>query len=317
MAPFSGALCIKGVIMIYDSIIIGGGPSGMTAALYLLRAGRSVLLLEKETIGGQISLSPRLENYPSISSITGEEFADNLFTQITNMGVEFELEEATSIEKQGDVFHVNTNYGMHQGRSVILATGCSHRKLGIPGEAELIGHGVSYCAVCDGPFYAGKEVLLIGDANTALQYAISLAGICFKVTIATLFDHFFADEVLQQRVINLSNVTTIHCLSSVSMKQEGDKVVTALENTKTHEKLDITSDGVFVAIGQIPHNDSFSNIVDLEKGFILTQENMGTKTPGVFACGDGRKKAVRQVVTATNDGAIAAVSANAYLQSLD
>lgn len=303
--------------MIYDSIIIGGGPSGMAAALYLLRAGRSVLLLEKETIGGQISSSPKLENYPSIPSITGEEFADNLFTQINNMGVEFELEEAMSIEKNGDVFLVKTNYGAHETRSVILATGCSHRQLGIPGEKELIGHGVSYCAVCDGPFYADKEVLLIGDANTALQYAISLAAICAKVTIATLFDRFFADDVLQKRLLALPNVTVVHCLSSLSMKQEEGKIVTLFENTNTHEKTSISSDGVFVAIGQIPHNENFQNVVDLEKGFILTQENMATKTPGVFACGDGRKKAIRQVVTATSDGAIAALSANAYLQALD
>lgn len=303
--------------MIYDSIIIGGGPSGMTAALYLLRAGRSVLLLEKETIGGQIALSPRLENYPSIVSISGEEFADHLFTQVTDMGMEFELEEATGIKKDGNIFTVSTNYGPHKARSVILATGCSHRHLGIPGEKELIGHGVSFCAVCDGPFYAGKEVLLIGDANTALQYAISLDTICTKVTIATLFDRFFADEVLQKRLSGLSKVTTMHCLSSLSMKKEGDKIVTSFKNTATEETVEISSDGVFVAIGQIPHNEAFEDVVELDKGFILTQEDMSTKTPGIFACGDGRKKKVRQVVTATNDGAIAAVSANAYLQSLD
>ncbi len=312
-----GALYVKGAIMVYDSIIVGGGPSGMTAALYLLRAGRSVLLLEKETIGGQIALSPRLENYPSIPSISGEEFADNLFTQVTNMGMEFELEEATGIKKNGDAFIVSTNYGFHEGRSVILATGCSHRHLGIPGEKELIGNGVSFCAVCDGPFYAHKEVLLIGDANTALQYAISLSAICSKVAIATLFDHFFADEVLQKRLLGLPNVTTIHCLSSLSMKKEGDKVITRFKNTTTQETLEIASDGVFVAIGQVPHNEAFSDVVDLDKGFILAQEDMSTKTHGIFACGDGRKKTVRQVVTATNDGAIAAVSANAYLQSID
>ncbi|MDD6917026.1 MAG: FAD-dependent oxidoreductase [bacterium] len=302
--------------MIYDSIIIGGGPSGMTAALYLLRAGKKVLLLEKETIGGQIALSPRLENYPSIVSISGEEFSDRLFSQITDLGADFELEEATGVEKELDVFTVQTNYGSHQSKTVILASGCSHRCLGIPGEKEFTGKGVSYCAVCDGPFFAGKEVLLIGDANTALQYAISLSEICKKVTIATLFDRFFADEVLQKKLQTLNNVEIHHSLSSISIEKEGEKLQTLFMNTNAKKAVSFLSDGVFVAVGQKPHNEPFEKVVELKNGFIVTDEEMRTKTPGLFACGDCRTKKLRQVVTATNDGAIAANSANCYLQSL-
>ena len=302
--------------MIYDSIIIGGGPSGMTAALYLLRAGKKVLLLEKETIGGQIALSPRLENYPSIVSISGEEFSDRLFSQITDLGADFELEEATGVEKEQDVFTVQTNYGSHQSRTVILASGCSHRCLGIPGEKEFTGKGVSYCAVCDGPFFAGKEVLLIGDANTALQYAISLSEICKKVTIATLFDRFFADEVLQKKLQTLNNVEIHHGLSSISIEKEGEKLQTLFMDTNAKKAVSFLSDGVFVAVGQKPHNEPFEKVVELKNGFIVTDEEMRTKPPGLFACGDCRTKKLRQVVTATNDGAIAANSANCYLQSL-
>ena len=302
--------------MIYDSIIIGGGPSGMTAALYLLRAGKKVLLLEKETIGGQIALSPRLENYPSIVSISGEEFSDRLFSQITDLGADFELEEATGVEKEQDVFTVQTNYGSHQSKTVILASGCSHRCLGIPGEKEFTGKGVSYCAVCDGPFFAGKEVLLIGDANTALQYAISLSEICKKVTIATLFDRFFADEVLQKKLQTLNNVEIHHGLSSISIEKEGEKLQTLFMDTNAKKAVSFLSDGVFVAVGQKPHNEPFEKVVELKNGFIVTDEEMQTKTPGLFACGDCRTKKLRQVVTATNDGAIAANSANCYLQSL-
>lgn len=288
----------------------------MTAALYLLRAGRTVLLLEKETIGGQIALSPRLENYPSISSVSGEEFSDRLFSQITTIGVDFELEEAIDVQKENGIFSVRTNYGTHQGKTVIIASGCSHRCLGVPGEKELTGQGVSYCAVCDGPFFAGKEVLLIGDANTAVQYAISLSGICSKVIIATLFDGFFADEILQRKLFSLPNVEIHHNLSSLSIEKAGDKIQTNFLDTKEKNSVSFLSDGIFVAIGQTPHNEAFAGIVDLDNGFILTDETMKTKTPGLFACGDCRKKKLRQVVTATNDGAIAANSASLYLQSI-
>ncbi len=303
--------------MVYDSIVIGAGPSGMSACLYLLRAGKSVLLIEKEGIGGQIALSPRLENYPSIASISGSEFADNLFAQVTNLGVVFEFGEVKKVIKKGEGdFTVSTDYGSFEGKSVILATGCSHRCLNVPGEKELTGKGISYCAVCDGAFYAGKEVLLIGDANTAVQYAISLAAICTKVHVVTLFDHFFADKILQERLLALPNVIVSHELNCIKFEQDGDEVKSIFEDKKNGGTVSFSSDGVFVAIGQIPHNEAFDDLAELNKGFIVTNEKMETKTTGAYACGDCRKKDVRQVITATNDGAIAATMCQVYLQGL-
>ncbi|MEG2159549.1 MAG: FAD-dependent oxidoreductase, partial [Clostridia bacterium] len=176
----------------FDVIIIGAGPAGLTSALYCLRSGKSTLILEKETIGGQISLSPRVENFPSIKAISGSEFSDRLFEQVTQLGAEFELDRVTNLVKDKDVFEVTTEYSKYEAKSVIIATGVQHRHIGVEGEDELVGKGVSYCAVCDGAFYKGEEVALIGDANSALQYALLLSNYCNRVTVCTLFDSFFA-----------------------------------------------------------------------------------------------------------------------------
>ena len=297
----------------YDSIIIGGGPAGMSAALYLLRSGKRVLILEREAFGGQIAKSPKLENYPSIKSIDGLSFADSLFEQITDLGAEFEVEDAVSVTKEGDIFKVVTDYNSYESKTAIVATGCKPKKLGLEREDELLGHGLSYCAVCDGAYYAGKNVLLIGDANTALQYAILLAQTSPKVTIATLFDRFFADPILVEKMKAIPNIEYFHNLESHRFL--GDSELTAVEfiDTKTKESKTIPCSGCFIAIGQVPDNERFSSLVELENGFIITDENMATKTPGLFACGDCRKKKIRQVVTATNDGAIAGLSAFHYI----
>ena len=301
----------------FDTIIIGAGPAGMSAALYLLRENKKVLLLEKEAIGGQIAESPRLENYPSIKEISGMDFSANLFDQITSLGVEFDLDEVTSIQKiEEKHFLVKTKYSEYEGKSIIIATGCKHRKLGLENEDKLIGHGISYCAVCDGAFYKGKDVILIGDANTALQYAISLSSICNKVTIATLFDKFFADQILIDKLKELKNVTIFHNLSSKKLIGESELKAIEFVNTKTNEIITIPADGVFIAIGQVPDNEKFANLADLENGFILVDENKQTKTKGVFAVGDCIKKKVRQVITAASDGAIASLSSAKYIDSL-
>lgn len=297
----------------YDSIIVGGGPSGMTAALYLLRSGKSVLILERDSFGGQAAKSPRLENFPSIKSIAGIDFADQLFSQIMDLGAEFEAEDCQKIEKQGDTFVLTTDYSTYEARSVILATGCKHRELGLEREEELIGHGISYCAVCDGAYFEGKDVLLIGDANTALQYAILLAQTSTKVTIATLFDKFFADPILVKKMGELPNIEYFHNLEAHRFLGSPDLTAVEFINTKTKESKTIPCASCFIAIGQVPDNDRFAELVDLEKGFIVTDESMATKTPGLFACGDCRVKKIRQVVTATNDGAIAGLSAFQYL----
>ena len=302
----------------YDIIVIGAGAAGMTSALYALRNGKKVLVLEGESLGGQIATSPRLENFPSIKAISGEEFADNLFEQITDLGAEVEIEKVTGIEKKAEgAFTVRTEYSEYEGKSVIIAAGVKHKHLKTKHDREdLVGKGVYYCAVCDGPFYKGKEVALIGDANTALQYALLLSGYCKKVYMYTLFDKFFGDESLVKAVRAKDNVEVRPNTSVVDYI--GDDELTAIEYTDKDGSLcrqEIPA--VFVAIGQVPDNAAFANVADLdEAGYIIADETCRTRTPGVFVAGDCRTKAVRQVSTAVSDGAIAATNASLYLESL-
>ena len=205
----------------YDIIVVGGGPAGMTAALYALRNDKSVLVLEKESFGGQIATSPRLENYPTIPSISGSEWSDLVFSQITDLGAEFELEEVESVKKEDKVFLVKTNYNEYEAGAIIIANGVKPRKMGIEKEEEFTGKGISYCAVCDGPFYKGKEIYLVGDANTALQYALLLSSYCPKVHMLTLFDKLFGDTILINRVLQTENIDIRHNLSLIELK--GDK----------------------------------------------------------------------------------------------
>lgn len=297
----------------YDVIIIGGGPAGMSCALNCLRNGKSVLILEKENFGGQIAKSPRLENYPAIEKISGLDFSDQLFEQINNLGVEFELENVESVKKIDNKFIVKTDYNEHEGKTVVIATGVEHRKMGIEREEELVGHGVSYCATCDGAFFKGQDVVVIGDANSALQYAIALADYCKSVKICALFDHWFADKFLIDLLDTKPNLTYQFNLNLKSL--DGEKELTGLTfiDTKTKEQVKILCKGVFIAIGQIADNDKFKDYVDLDHGFIITNDKMETKTSGLYSIGDCTKKDVRQVVTALSDGAIAAVSINKYL----
>mgnify|MGYP002515287674 FL=1 len=292
----------------FDSIIIGGGPAGLTAALYLLRANKKVLILEKENFGGQIANSPRLENYPSIKAISGLDFANNLFDQVMDLGAQFELEDVLNIIRNEDKFIVHTNYNQYEGKTIILATGCKHKEMGLPHEKELTGKGISYCATCDGAFFKNEDVVVVGDANTALQYALNLCNYCKNVTICTLFDKFFGERKLIDALKTKNNIHVEHNLSLVSFNGENEIESLTFKNTKTSEEKIIPCKGVFIAIGQIPQNDQFKNLVDLDsRGFIITNEKMETKTPNVYAVGDCRVKDVRQVVTAISDGAIAAV----------
>ena len=303
----------------YDIIIIGAGAAGMTSALYALRNGKKVLVLEGESLGGQIATSPRLENFPSIKEISGEAFADNLYEQIDALGAEVEIEKAVRIEKkaEGD-FLVRTEYGQYEGRSVIIAAGVKHKHLKTRhGREDLVGKGVYYCAVCDGPFYKGQEVALVGDANTALQYALLLSGYCKKVYMYTLFDKFFGDESLVKALRAKDNIEVRPNTSVVDFI--GEEELKAIEYTDKDGNLcrqEIPA--VFVAIGQVPDNAAFANVADLdEAGYIVADESCKTRTPGVFVAGDCRTKAVRQVSTAVSDGAIAATNASLYLESLE
>lgn len=300
----------------FDTIIIGGGPAGMTAALYLLRENKKVLIIEKESFGGQIATSPRLENYPSIKSISGLEFSSNLFDQISDAGVEFELDDVKKVSKVGDKFIVTTEYKTFESKTVIVAAGAKHKHMNLPQEEELIGKGVSYCATCDGPFYKGEDVVLIGDANSAVIYAFELSEYCHSVKICTLFDHFFAEKYMVDKLLTLPNISVRHNLNltKFDLDENGKFKGLIFEDTKTKEIVNEPCSGVFIAIGQEPQNGFIDpSLVDLNKGYIKVDSRMQTKTEGLFAIGDCIDKEVRQVITATSDGAIAAISVSRYL----
>lgn len=296
-----------------DVIIIGGGPAGLTAALNVKRAGKSCLILEKENIGGQIANSPRVENIPGYESIAGLEFIDKLFEQVSSLGAEFKLEEVLNVTKVNDIIKVKTNYDTHECYSLIIATGVIHRHIGIENEDKFIGKGISYCAVCDGAFYKDDDVVLIGDANTALQYALLLSQYCKHVYLNTLFDKFFADNILVQQLNDHENIIVRHNLSLV--KINGDKELSGLtfKDTVTEELVDFNVKGCFIAIGQIPSNEVFQDYITLRKGFIVTDENLMTNVEGIYAVGDCRDKKVRQLVTAFGDASIGALNACSYV----
>ena len=303
----------------YDVIVIGGGAAGMTSALYALRNSKTVLVLESESLGGQIANSPRLENYPSIRMISGEEFADNLFNQITDLGADLEIEKVIGVEKLGEGnFKVKTEYHEYSSKSVIIASGVKHKHLRTKSNRDdLVGKGVYYCAICDGAFYKDQEVIVIGDANTALQYSLLLSSYCKKVYIYTLFDKFFGDRAHVKALMAKDNIEWRPQTSVIDFI--GDKELKAIEykdkdgNICTHE-----IPAVFVAIGQVPDNKAFTNVVDLDDmGYIIADETCKTKTEGLFVAGDCRTKAVRQVSTAIGDGAVAATNACLYIEALE
>lgn len=304
--------------MIYDLIVIGAGAAGMTSALYALRNSKTVLVLESESLGGQIATSPRLENYPSIKEISGEQFADNLFEQITALGAEFEIERVVGLDKADGVFTVKTEYNEYKAKSVVIAAGVKHKHLRTKSERDdLVGKGVYYCAICDGAFYKGKEVMVIGDANTALQYALLLSSYCKKVYLYTLFDKLFGDKSLQNAMLKKDNIEWVKEVA-VTDFIGGDELTAVEYKTKDGEIKYHEIPAVFVAIGQIPDNKAFLPYVDLDKdGYIIADETCKTKTEGLFVAGDCRTKAVRQVVTAVADGGVAATQASIYLESLE
>lgn len=301
----------------FDVIIVGGGPSGLTASIYAKRAGKSVLVLEKESFGGQIATSPRVENFPTIKSISGTELIDRLLDQVLDLGVEVDVDEVKHIEKNNGIFNVSCEYSSYEAKAVIIATGCSPRSLDTKGLEDYIGKGVSYCAVCDGSFYEGKDVCLIGDANTALQYALLLSNVCNKVYVCTLFDKFFGEDLLVKSLLARSNVEVTHNILLKQVKGNGQVEEAVFENTKTKEEVSFKVEGIFIAIGQIPHNDGFTNLVDLDKaGYIVSNNDVYTKTEGLFVSGDARVKNLRQLTTAVGDGALAATAAVKYIDSL-
>ena len=303
----------------YDIIIIGAGPAGMTAALYARRAEKSVLLIEKSTFGGQITHSPRVENYPGFLAMSGNEFAEKLLDQVTTHGADIEFDEVTSVTPFENYYSVATGGGEFFAKSVIIATGSKHRSLGIEREDDFVGEGVSYCAVCDGAFYKGKTVAIIGGGNTALQEAVLLSDGCKKVYVVQNLDFLTGEGALQAAISKRDNVEVI--LGSVVTEFIGENEITGImiRDEKSGVESELALDGIFVAIGQKPENEPFENIVKLDSyGYISAGENCLPQTDykGIFVAGDCRTKAVRQVTTASADGAIAALSACRYVDSL-
>lgn len=297
-----------------DVIIIGGGPSGMSAAITLLRAGKKVLIFEKENFGGAIAKSPRVENFPTIKKISGKDFANAFFNQIKELGVEFKAEEVLSVKKKNDIFFVKTNCNDYYSKSVIIAVGTQRRELDLNGVKKI--KGISYCAVCDGSFYKDKDVCVIGDGNTALQYSLYLSDFCKKIYLCILSDVFFGDEILVKRVENTKNifVKKNFLVKKLIGNNKLEKVI--FLNKKSNEYEEIVVSGLFLAIGQIPNNNIYDDLVDFEKEFIVVNEKFETKTAGLYAIGDCIVKNIRQLTTAISDGSIAGIFANSYLNKL-
>ena len=297
----------------YDIGIIGGGIAGMTAAIYGARAGKHVILLEGTGVGGQITLSSNVENYPGIRRISGNELAVTLKEQAESLGTEVKTANVNEIRDTEEGKLMITASEEILCRTVILASGQKHRKLGILGEDKLTGMGVSYCAVCDGAFFKGMDVAVVGGGSTALQDADYLSTYCNKVYLIHRRDEFRGEQHLVEALKEKENVEFI--LSHIVTEIRGDFMVEGieLEDKKNGEKLELKVDGVFVAVGQIPGNDRFRNIVELDDdGYIIAGEDCKTSTEGIYAAGDCRTKKVRQLITAAADGAVAALAACEY-----
>ena len=298
-----------------DILIVGAGPAGLTAALYARRAGKSVLVLEKETFGGQITHSPKVENYPGIAQMSGTEFADLLLEQVLAQGAEVEMETVTAVQPTADGFAVQTEGETYTAKAVVLATGSRHRTLGLPREDDLVGEGISYCAVCDGAFYQGRRVAVIGGGNTALQEAVLLSETCAHVTLVQNLPYFTGEEKLLEILRGRDNVSFIP--DTVVRELRGETALEAIVLDTKGQTTVFPVDGVFVAIGQVPENEPFRSLVPLtEQGYFDINESCATETPGVFVAGDCRRKIVRQITTATADGAAAAIASCPFLDAL-
>ncbi|MGN8937954.1 thioredoxin-disulfide reductase [Bittarella sp. HCP28S3_D9] len=300
-----------------DIVIIGAGAAGMTAAVYAARGGNSAIVLEQNVHGGQIVNTGEVENYPAILSISGVEFAGNLYEQATSHGADIRYEKVTGFDFSGPVKVVETDEGRYECKAVILANGVVKRKLGVPGEEKFQGRGVSYCATCDGGFFRGKKTAVVGGGNTALEDALFLANLCEEVTLIHRRDEFRGDAHNVKAVLARENIHILY--DTVPLEVLGGQQVTGLkvQNKKTGEESELAVDGVFVAVGQIPQNELFRGTVEMdESGFVAAGEDTKTNVPGVFAAGDTRQKLVRQLVTAAADGAVAAVMAGGYIFSL-
>ena len=303
----------------YDIIIVGSGPAGLTAALYARRAEKSVLVIEKNTFGGQITHSPKVENYPGFTSASGSEIGEKFLTQAMEQGAEIELDTVVSIKGEGGKYTVECENAVFEAKSVIIATGSRHRTLGLDGEERYTGEGISYCAVCDGAFYKGKNVAIIGGGNTALQEALLLSDGCETVHVIQNLPYFTGEKNLASRLYERDNIKVTFSTVVTGIIEDGTFKGIKIKNTETSVESELMLGGMFVAIGQIPENEPFKNLVKLnDYGYIEAGEDClpSGSAEGIFVAGDCRTKAVRQVTTATADGAVAALAACKFIDSL-
>lgn len=300
----------------HDIIIIGAGPAGLTAAIYALRANKTVLILEKNSFGGQMTFSPKIENYPGFLSVSGSELADFLVEQALAQGADMDLEEVEKIEVLEDgLKKVTTDSGEHTAKAVIVATGAKHRLLGVPGEIDLIGNGISFCAVCDGAFHAGKNIAVIGGGNSALQEAILLADLCESVTVIQNLDNFTGESRLVDALMAKPNVKAIFgTVVSEFLSENGELTGLVAKNVADGSETKMDFEGVFVAIGLAPDTEIAEGLAERDRfGYIVSDEKCLTSTDGLFVAGDCRQKGVRQIATAIADGATSALAAIAYI----
>jgi thioredoxin reductase (NADPH) len=303
---------------IYDVIIAGAGPGGMTAAVYTSRGGQSTLMIERGVPGGQMANTEEVENYPGYEHILGPELSTKMFDHAKKFGAEYAYGDIKEIIDGKEYKTVVAGSKQYKGRAVIISTGAEYKKLGVPGEKELGGRGVSYCAVCDGAFFKGKNLFVIGGGDSAVEEGVYLTRFAEKVTIVHRRDELRAQKILQQRAFDNEKVDFIwsHTLKQINEK-DGKVGSVTLVSTETGEEQELQADGVFVYVGMLPLSKPFQNLgITNENGYIITNEKMETKVPGIFAAGDIREKTLRQIVTATGDGSIAAQSAQHYIEEL-
>lgn len=301
----------------YDIIVVGGGPAGLTAAIYARRAGKSVLVTERAALGGQMTFSPKIENYPALAVASGNELAEKMVDQVMALGGEFEFDEVAGIEDGGRIKTVVTESGRFEAYSVILANGVKHRMLGVEGEEALVGAGISFCAVCDGAFYRGKRVAVVGGGNSALQEALLLADGCASVTVIQNLSELTGERTLIERLSARDNVSVIYNTVVEGFVTDSKLRGVRISNLNTGVKDELECDGVFVAIGLVPENSAFQALVQLdERGYYASDEDCRTASNGIFVAGDCRAKRIRQITTAVADGAVAALAACNYVDGL-
>lgn len=304
--------------MLYDVIIVGAGPAGLTAAIYSIRAGKKVLLIEKMVVGGQVAYTSIVENYPGIKKITGGELAELMFEHATSFGVEIIYTEVLDIDIDEKIKKVRTHEGTFEGKTIILCLGASAKELNLPNEKKLLGRGISYCATCDGNLFKGKRVAIVGGGNSSLEDSIHLAGLADEVYVIHRKDVFRGENILINQVQTLANTNKkFKILFNTAIEEiVGENKLESLKlvNLVSKEKITLDVDALFIAIGRKPDTEMFAEKLTLdENGYIITNEKMETSIPGVYAAGDVRKKQLRQIVTAESDGAIASINTNDYI----